>query len=71
MLHQPKFYRSVDCIQFPEYEALASKRIMPSCMAIGQGAGTAAAISSSKKIAPREIDVKELRDMLKKDGAVI
>ena len=53
------------------YEALASIRIMPSCMAIGQGAGTAAAISSSKKIAPREIDVKELRGMLKEDGAVI
>jgi len=53
------------------YEALASTRVMPSCMAIGQGAGSAAAISSSKKIVPREIDVKELRGMLKEDGAVI
>ena len=52
-------------------EALASVRIMPSCMALGQAAGIAAAISAEKKIRPREITAKEIQAALQKGGALI
>ncbi len=52
-------------------EALASARIMPSCMALGQAAGTAAAISAEKKIRPREVPVREIQAALRKGGACI
>ena len=52
-------------------EALASTRIMPSCMALGQAAGIAAALSADKKIAPRKLNVEEIQNILKKSGALI
>ena len=53
------------------HEALASIRIMPSCMATGQAAGTAAAMAAAQKAAPRSIDTGELRARLIKDGAIL
>lgn len=52
-------------------EALASARIMPSCMALGQAAGIAAALAAEKKLAPRRLDVRQVQSVLKKSGAVI
>ena len=44
---------------------------MAQCMAMGQAAGTAAAMASRQAVSPKEIDVPALRDILRKDGAVL
>lgn len=52
------------------HEALSSMRLMTCCMALGQAAGTAAALSlNNANLA--ELDVKVLRDQLLKQGAII
>ena len=48
-----------------------SIRVMPGCFITGQAAGVAAAVASSKQLAPRAIDVKELQARLKKLGAYL
>lgn len=53
------------------HEALGSVRVMFTCMAIGQAAGTAAAVSISKDRPPRNIDVRELQALLKEQGAIL
>lgn len=53
------------------HEALASVRMMPSCMAMGQAAGTAAAMAVRKAVPPRELDAKELRDRLASQGVML
>lgn len=50
-------------------EALASTRIMPSCMALGEAAGMAAAMSAGSGIIPRNIAVSDLRKKLRENGA--
>jgi hypothetical protein len=40
-------------------------------MAIGQAAGTAAALSARAGIAPRAVNTEELRRMLHGDGALV
>lgn len=52
-------------------EALASTRIMPSCMALGQAAGIAAAISADTMVSPRKLEVRKIQSILKKNGALI
>jgi len=52
-------------------EAMASIRIMPICMATGQGAGTAAAISISLDKDLREIKGEELQEKLRKQGVKV
>jgi hypothetical protein len=44
---------------------------MAQCMAMGQAAGTAAAIAVGDGVDPREIDATALRDALRRDGAVV
>jgi hypothetical protein len=44
---------------------------MAQCMAMGQAAGTAAAMATSQSISPKEVDVPALRDSLRKSGAVL
>jgi hypothetical protein len=56
---------SVDADVFP------MTRIMPTCMAVGQAAGTAMALAYKHDIQPSEIDVQELRSELKKAGAIV
>lgn len=51
--------------------AHSSVRSMAQCMAMGEAAGTAAAIAVRSGSAPSEIDVSELQHMLKKAGAKI
>ena len=41
------------------------------CLLCGQAAGTAAAMAVVKEIAPREVDVQELRERLKTDGVLL
>lgn len=52
-------------------EALASTRIMPSCMALGQAAGLAAAICADTKVVPRKLEVAKMQAILRKNGALV
>lgn len=52
-------------------EANGSARVMGTCMATGQAAGTSAAMSAATKKTLRQIDVQELRQVLKQQGAVL
>ena len=51
--------------------SLASVRVMPQCMSMGQAAGTAAAMALREGCAPAEVDVAALRAALLRDGAVL
>jgi hypothetical protein len=51
------------------HEALAAIRIMPSAMAMGQAAGTAAALSLQRGLRVRECPIDVLQDALVRDGA--
>jgi hypothetical protein len=53
------------------HEAQATTRLSPGCMATGQAAGTAAAMAAKKNVPPIEIDIFELQDELRKDGACL
>ena len=51
------------------HEAHASLRVMPICMAIGQAAGLASALSVRELVHPRDLDVELLRCELRHAGA--
>ena len=54
------------------HDAHASIRSMAQCMAMGQAAGTAAALAAvGGRRAPRDLDIAALRDRLRRDGAVL
>jgi len=53
------------------HEALGSTRVMFQCMALGEAAGTAAALCISQNVAPRDLDVGLLRGKLAARGAII
>jgi len=53
------------------HQGMAGARVMGTCMAIGQAAGTAAALSARAGIAPRAVNTEELRRMLHGDGALV
>jgi len=53
------------------HQGMAGARVMGTCMAIGQAAGTAAALAADAGAGPREVDVTTLRDRLRKDGALV
>jgi len=50
-------------------EAQNKVRDIPACMAMGQAAGTAAALSVKRNVKPMQIDVGILRKTLVKQGA--
>ena len=50
------------------HRAHASYRVMAICMATGQAAGIAAALSIKNNITPRNLDVKEIRNVLQSKG---
>ena len=54
-----------------DFEAHMSTRNTVSCMAQGQAAGTAAAISSKSGVTPRKLEVKILQQTLVKDGVYL
>ena len=51
------------------HEAHSSLRIMPICIAIGQAAGTAAALATKEGISPRDLAVPLLQQVLRSQGA--
>ena len=53
------------------HDAMAAARVMGTCMAIGQAAGTAAAQAVLIKKSPRELDVKALRQAIIADGGKV
>lgn len=53
------------------HEAHASCRSMAQCMAMGQGAGTAAALCAIRGANPRELNITLLQNELLKTGAVL
>ena len=50
------------------HEALASTRLTPTVMTLGQAAGTAAALSLQAAVPPRKVDPRVLRERLVRDG---
>jgi len=53
------------------HEGMAGARVMGTCMAIGQAAGTAAALAVQGDLPPRRVDVQALRRTLSADGALV
>jgi hypothetical protein len=54
-----------------DHQAMGAYRVMGPCMAIGQAAGTAAAMAALDNSQPRNVDVSALRDRLTADGAML
>lgn len=52
-------------------EGMSSSRVMGTCMAIGQAAGTAAAMAARDGISVQDVDVSALRSALCADGALV
>jgi hypothetical protein len=50
--------------------ANGSTRVMPCCMALGQAAGVAAALSAESGASPRDIDVVAVQNVLRRFGGV-
>ncbi len=53
------------------HDAHASARSMATCMAMGQAAGTAAALAVRSGVGPRSLDAAEVRARLADDGALL
>ena len=51
--------------------AHSSARVMGTCMAMGQAVGTAAAFCVKDNCCPRELDVAQLRETLRQQGAIL
>ena len=51
--------------------ALSSARVMPPLMVMGEGAGVGAALAVTQGISPKDVDVRELRAILKNSGALL
>ena len=50
------------------HEALASTRLTPTVMTLGQAAGTAAALANKQRLRVRDVDASILRETLTRDG---
>ena len=53
------------------HQGMAGARVMGTCIAIGQAAGTAAALAARDGVAARSVDVAVLRQTLKDDGVLL
>ncbi|MGP4915579.1 FAD-dependent oxidoreductase [Brachybacterium tyrofermentans] len=53
------------------HEALAAIRVMPPSFAMGQAAGTAAALAAATDVQPRAVDIETVQEMLLQDGAFL
>ena len=58
------------CVSF-DAPTLASVRVMPYCMAMGEAAGIAAALAIKDSILPKDVDVSVLRAELRRRGAIL
>lgn len=52
-------------------EASSALRVQSICMAGGQAAGAGAALAAKNGIAPENVDLRQLKDLLKKNGAIV
>jgi hypothetical protein len=66
----PNLLASGRCIS-ATHEGMAGSRVMATCVAIGQAAGTAAALAVNEGVVPAEVDVEELRKTLQEDGQLV
>lgn len=53
------------------HEALAAIRVQPICMAMGQAAGSAAAICATENKLPSELDIKQLQRCLTEQNVIL
>jgi len=53
------------------HQAMAGARVMGTCMAIGQAAGTAGALAADASLPAAEVDTTALRAALQADGALV
>ncbi len=51
--------------------ALSSARVMPPLMVMGQGAGVGAALAARQGVDPGDVDVREIRKILRADGVML
>jgi len=51
--------------------AYSNYRVMPICANMGQGTGTAAALSAQEGLLPRELDVKKIQEILLRQGVTV
>jgi len=58
------------CMSADSY-AHGSSRIMTLCIAIGEAAGTAAALAVKQNISPKDVNTAELREILLRNGAIL
>lgn len=56
---------SVDAVVF------GSSRVMPTCMAVGQGVGIGAALAVKHGISPYHVNIDEIRNILDEEGAIL
>ena len=59
--------RNISC----SFEAQASTRVSPCCAALGEAAGCAAHLASKSNVLPTEINISELQETLRQEGAFI
>jgi hypothetical protein len=53
------------------HQGMAGARVMGTCIAIGEAAGTAAALAVHDGVTPRQVDVDALRRALRAQGALV
>ena len=51
--------------------AHSSARVMGTCIAMGQAAGSAAYLSIKDKVEVPNVDITELQDLLRRNGAIL
>lgn len=66
----PNLLASGRCIS-ATHEGMAGARVMGTCIAIGQAAGTAAALAVSQGVAPGQVQVAPLQESLRADGQLV
>jgi hypothetical protein len=69
-MNVPNLLAAGRCIS-TSHEALATTRLTPSCMATGQAAGTAAALSVKNGVTPGKLDIASLQEELREGKAAI
>ena len=53
------------------HEGQSSLRVMPQCFAMGEAAGTAAAMALQRACSPRDVPAEELREALREHGQIV
>jgi len=66
----PNLLSSGRCIS-ATHEGMAGARVMGTCVAIGQAAGTAAALAVAEGVSPADINISQLRELLRGDGQLV